>query len=122
MAGNSWEEGGARKLPHEYRRDGTAKLLALFHPQSGEVRARGVKSCMNVVLHGWLKEELAQDARHLAAARRTEHGRESQAVAELAGGAASEDHLACGPGPAADAVSDGQLSWAQDSGDGAVDV
>ncbi len=61
MAGNSWEEDGrGRKLPHEYRRDGTAKLLTLFHPQSGEVRARGVKSCTNVVLHGWLKEELAK--------------------------------------------------------------
>ncbi|MCA1607005.1 MAG: transposase, partial [Acidobacteria bacterium] len=60
MAGNSWEEDGrARKLPHEYRRDGTAKMLTLFHPASGAVRGRGVKSCTNVVLHGWMKEELA---------------------------------------------------------------
>lgn len=35
-------------------------MLTLFHPESGEVRARGVKSCTNEVLHGWLKEELAQ--------------------------------------------------------------
>jgi hypothetical protein len=35
-------------------------MLTLFHPRSGELRARGVKSCTNVVLHGWLKEELAQ--------------------------------------------------------------
>jgi hypothetical protein len=49
VAGNSWEEDGrARKPPHEYRRDGTAKMLTLFHPASGEVRARGVKSCTNV--------------------------------------------------------------------------
>lgn len=61
MPGQSWEEGGrARKLPHEYRRDGTAKMLTLFHPRSGELRARGVRSCTNEVLHGWLKEELAQ--------------------------------------------------------------
>jgi hypothetical protein len=61
MSGNSWEEdGSARKLPHEYRREGTAKLLTLFHPQSGEVRARGAQSCTNQVLHGWMKEELAQ--------------------------------------------------------------
>jgi hypothetical protein len=33
-------------------------MLTLFHPTSGELRARGVKSCTNVVLHGWLKEEL----------------------------------------------------------------
>ncbi len=61
VAGNSWEEEGRpKRQPHEYRRDGTAKMLTLFHPQSGEVRARGVKSCTNVVLHGWMKEELAQ--------------------------------------------------------------
>lgn len=60
MAGNSWEEDGKpRKLSHEYMREGTAKMLTLFHPASGEVRARGVQSCTNVVLHGWLKEELA---------------------------------------------------------------
>lgn len=35
-------------------------MLTLFHPRSGELRARGVKSCPNVVLHGWLKEELAK--------------------------------------------------------------
>jgi len=34
-------------------------MLTLFHPESGELRGRGVKSCANVVLHGWLKEELA---------------------------------------------------------------
>lgn len=60
MVGNSWaEDGKGRKLSHEYRRNGTAKLLTLFHPQSGRLRARGAKSCTNVVLHGWLKEELA---------------------------------------------------------------
>jgi hypothetical protein len=59
VAGNSWEEDGrARKLPHEYRRDGTAKMLTLFHPKSGEVRGRGVTSSPNVVLHSWLTEEL----------------------------------------------------------------
>lgn len=60
VAGNSWEEEGRpRRHPHEYIREGTAKLLTLFHPQSGSLRARGVKSCTNVVLHGWLQEELA---------------------------------------------------------------
>ena len=34
-------------------------MLTLFHPASGEVRACGVESCTNVVLHGWLKQELA---------------------------------------------------------------
>jgi len=61
FAGHSWQEDGrALRQPHEYVRDGTAKLLTLFHPGSGEVRARGVTSCPNVVLHAWLKAELTQ--------------------------------------------------------------
>ena len=42
MPGQSWaEEGQARRQPHEYVRNGTAKLLTLFCPSSGEVRAKG---------------------------------------------------------------------------------
>ena len=60
MAGNSWEEKGqSKRQAHEYVRDGTAKLLTLFHPKSGSIRARGVKSCTNMVLHEWMKKELA---------------------------------------------------------------
>ena len=44
--------------PHEYLRQGTAKLLTLFHPASGEVRVKGVRSVTNAVLHAWLKTEL----------------------------------------------------------------
>jgi hypothetical protein len=51
--------GVRERQPHEYVRDGTAKLLTLFHPHSGAVRGRGVTSCPNVVLHAWLKEELS---------------------------------------------------------------
>jgi hypothetical protein len=39
-------------------RGGTAKLLTLLHPATGEVRARPVRSAPNAVLHPWLKEEL----------------------------------------------------------------
>ena len=46
------------RYPHEHIRDGTAKLLTLFHPRTGEVRVHGVPSCTNVVLHGWLECEL----------------------------------------------------------------
>jgi hypothetical protein len=57
--GQSWQEDGRPQCqPHEYVRDGTAKLLTLFHPHSGEVKGRGVTSCPNLVLHAWLKEEL----------------------------------------------------------------
>lgn len=56
---SSWQpEGEPFGYPHEYVRDGTAKLLTLFHPSDGEVRVRGVESSPNSVLHGWLKAEL----------------------------------------------------------------
>src|SRR5205814_1988863 len=38
----------------------TAKLLTLFRPATGQVRATGVLSAPNTVLHPWLKEELTQ--------------------------------------------------------------
>jgi len=41
-------------------RGGTAKLLTLFRPATGEVRARGVTSAPNRILHPWLQDELAQ--------------------------------------------------------------
>jgi len=46
--------------PHEYVRGGTAKLLTLFRPATGEVHAMGVTSATNAVLHPWLEEELTQ--------------------------------------------------------------
>ncbi len=46
--------------PHEYRRGGTAKLLTLFHPATGEVRGTGVTNAPNAVLHPWLQDELTQ--------------------------------------------------------------
>ncbi|MGL4617636.1 MAG: hypothetical protein ACRCZS_01040 [Chroococcidiopsis sp.] len=33
--------------------------MTLFHPSSGQMRVKGVTSCTNAVLHGWLKQELA---------------------------------------------------------------
>lgn len=59
--GASWEpQGKAACQPHEYIRGGTAKLLTLFHPASGRVRAKAVQSAANEVLHPWLKGELEQ--------------------------------------------------------------
>ena len=57
--GSHWcPAGHPQRHPHEYFRDGTAKLLTLFHPVSGQVRMKGVTHSPNVVLHRWLKEEL----------------------------------------------------------------
>jgi DDE superfamily endonuclease len=59
--GESWQiEGEPKTYPHEYVKDGTAKLLTLFHPSDGTVRVKGVQRCTNQVLHPWLKQELAE--------------------------------------------------------------
>jgi hypothetical protein len=58
--GYCWcQEGQPKRQPHEYVRNGTAKLLTLFHPFDGQVRVKGVTSCPNDVLHPWLKQELS---------------------------------------------------------------
>jgi len=70
FAGNSWQEDGLPLLqPSEYIRNGTAKLLTLFHPKNGELRAKGVRSCTNAVLHEWLKKELSEILMSMPAAR-----------------------------------------------------
>jgi hypothetical protein len=58
-AGHSWcLEGHPQHYPHEYARTGTAKIMTLFHPQSGQVRVKGTASTTNLILHPWLKHEL----------------------------------------------------------------
>ncbi len=59
--GASWQpEGHPALQPHEYERGGTAKLLTLFRPSTGTLRAKGVVSVTNAVLHPWLKEQLSE--------------------------------------------------------------
>jgi hypothetical protein len=58
-AAGSWAPAGKPTChPHEHLRNGTAKLLTLFHPATGQVRVKGVTTTVNPVLHGWLKAEL----------------------------------------------------------------
>lgn len=47
------------RYPHEHVRHGTAKLLTLFHPATGQVRVKGVRNAPNAVLHPWLQRELS---------------------------------------------------------------
>ncbi len=57
--GESWQPiGQPARQPHEYIRGGTAKLLTLFRPVTGEVRAKGVTRAPNAVLHPWVKTQL----------------------------------------------------------------
>ena len=59
--GPSWQpEGQPARQPHEYVRNGTAKVLTLFHPADGRVRVEGATACPNTVLHPWLKRELSE--------------------------------------------------------------
>ena len=75
QSGPSWErEGKPAQQPHEYFRQGTAKVLTLFHPLTGEVRVQGITSCTNTVLHGWLQQELSAILDRLPAASPTPQG------------------------------------------------
>ena len=57
--GQSWEaEAHPHQQSHEYLRDGTAKLLTLLHPASGQVLIKGVTSSTHAVLHSWLQTQL----------------------------------------------------------------
>jgi hypothetical protein len=58
--GPSWQPtGDPAQQPHEYIRGGTTKLLTLFRPATGAVRADPVARTPNPVLHGWLRQEVA---------------------------------------------------------------
>ena len=46
--------------PHEYVRGGTAKILTLFQPATGQVRLQPVTRSTNAILHPWLKTTLAE--------------------------------------------------------------
>lgn len=90
VPGQSWQEGDApQRQTHEYIRNGTAKLLTPFCPSSGEVRAKGVTTCPNTVLHAWLKVELTEVLAHLpltpviVTAANREHWRKWQADLQL---------------------------------------
>ena len=59
-AGYAWRpEGEPRRQSQEYVRNGTAKILTLFHPSTGQVRVKGVLTCPNAVFHPWLKQEVS---------------------------------------------------------------
>ncbi len=60
-AGEHWHPAGKpQRFAHEYVRAGTAKQLTLFHPQTGQVRAKGVTRATNAVLYPWLQEQLSE--------------------------------------------------------------
>src|SRR5947209_4148542 len=79
--GEDWHlQGYPRQLPHEYARGGTAKLLTLFRPATGQVRAKGVLSAPNAVLHPWLN--MAESLQRIIV-RRALAGQHPQQAQEL---------------------------------------
>jgi len=68
--------------PHEYLRDGGAKLMTLFRPATGEVRAKGVISVTNAVLHPWLQEQLLSALKGEEEARNQEDHQPAPASAD----------------------------------------
>jgi hypothetical protein len=57
--GSGWcPVGQPGRRPHEYIRGGTAKLLTLVRPATGELRAAPVRRTPNAVLHPWLEQQL----------------------------------------------------------------
>lgn len=66
--GSHWHPAGDPvRYPHEYLREGKAKQLTLFHPASGRVCVKAVRSAPNAVLHPWLEAELTAILERLAA-------------------------------------------------------
>jgi hypothetical protein len=59
--GKSWQpERYPVRQPHEYIRNGTAKMLTLFHPATGRVQVKGVTQSTNTILHPWVKEQVGE--------------------------------------------------------------
>jgi hypothetical protein len=52
--GQGWhQQSQPGRVPHEYERHGSAKMLTLFHPDTGKIWAKGVTSTKNEILHPW---------------------------------------------------------------------
>ena len=59
--GQSWlPEDHPVRHPHEYIRNGTAKMLTFFHAATGLVQVKGVRHSTNAILHPWVKEQVSE--------------------------------------------------------------
>ena len=57
--GESWQPANHPiRQPHEYIRNGTAKMLTFFHPATGQVQVKGVTQSTNAILHPWVKAQV----------------------------------------------------------------
>ena len=59
--GEHWaRQGKPERYRHTYLRGGTAKMLTLLHPATGELRVQGVERSTNAVLHPWLRKQITE--------------------------------------------------------------
>lgn len=80
--GSSWqEETRPASHDHQYIRGKTCKLLTLFRPATGALRAEPVDQSTNAILHPWLKRELAAIRKRLST--RSSAGSRGAALARL---------------------------------------
>jgi DDE superfamily endonuclease len=83
QAGTRWQPTiRPARYPHEHVRHGTAKLLTLLHPVTGQVRVKGVTGAPNAVLHAWLEAELTSILAALPPGKSTVSPRQQRAAWE----------------------------------------
>jgi hypothetical protein len=118
--GESWQlEGHPARQPHEYIRNGTAKMLTFFHPVSGEVRIKGVRQATNAILHPWFKEQLSEILKEIPEANLGPRG-QPKTMDLLAGRLITADHFTRTTPAFADAFDLGQSEGASYPRDGLV--
>lgn len=122
--GSSWEpQEEPGRQPHEYFRDGTGKLLTLFHPSSGEVRVKGVRSSVNEVGASVAETRVDDHPGGVGGAEGDAECRgEPQPMEELAGGVEDADNVIQRVTPFEDVAGAGQSEGALHTGVGAMDV
>lgn len=69
----------SERYPHEYVPGGTAKLLCLFPPSTGEVRVQVVFGATNAVLHLRVEEQVLEILATLPPGARRRTGRSGRA-------------------------------------------
>ena len=92
-------------------RAGTAKLLTLLHPQTGQVRVKGVERTTNAILHPWLKSELESILATLPPARRRTLEETRLLWKSWQQDMTVEVHLGSRPGAFKDGPGLGQPNW-----------
>ena len=122
-AGQSWRpEGRPARLPHEYLRDGTAKVLTLFRPADGHVHLHGRDGLPQRGPPSLAQAGAGRHPRRDARPAGRAHRRVASGLGAVAGGPLDQADAAGRAAAAADAAGAGQPGRAQDAGAGLLAV